>query len=131
MTIPLWTLLVASLLPYVWFSLANPLRKQEFGTLDNRHPRLQEAKQTGRGARAMGASNNAFEALAVYAPAVLAAHIQSPASELAPKLAIAWVVLRVAHGILYIADKPLGRTVSFALATACSIAFFLVAAHIL
>lgn len=42
MTIPLWTLLVATLLPYVWFSLANPLRKQEFGALDNRHPRIQE-----------------------------------------------------------------------------------------
>ena len=130
MTIPLWTLLVAALLPYVWFTLANPLRKQEFGMLDNNHPRLQEAKQTGRGARANGASANAFEALAVYAPAVLTAHIQSPASELAPKLALAWVALRVAHGIFYIADKPGGRTACFALASVCAITLFLVAAHV-
>jgi uncharacterized MAPEG superfamily protein len=131
MTIPLWTLLVATLLPYVWFTLANPLRKQEFGTLDNHHPRLQEAKQSGRGARANGASLNAFEALAVYAPAVLTAHIQSPASELAPKLALAWVALRVGHGILYIANKPAGRTACFALGSFCALALYLVAAHVL
>jgi uncharacterized MAPEG superfamily protein len=131
MTIPLWTLFVAALLPYVWFSLANPLRKQEFGTLDNSHPRLQEAKQTGRGARANGASANAFEALAVYAPAVLTAHVAAPASELAPRLALAWVALRVAHGIFYIADRPAARTVSFALASLCAMALFLVAARVL
>jgi len=131
MTIPLWTLLVATLLPYVWFALSNPLRKQEFGTLDNHHPRLQEAKQSGRGARANGASANAFEALAVYPPAVLTAHLQSPASDLAPKLALAWVALRVAHGIFYIANKPAARTVCFALASACAVTFFLVAAHVL
>jgi uncharacterized MAPEG superfamily protein len=131
MTIPLWTLLVATLLPYVWFALSNPLRKQEFGTLDNHHPRLQEAKQSGRGARANGASANAFEALAVYAPAVLTAHLQSPASDLAPKLALAWVALRVAHGIFYIANKPAARTACFALASVCAVAFFLVAAHVL
>jgi uncharacterized MAPEG superfamily protein len=131
MTIPLWSLLVAVTLPYVWFALSNPLRKQEFGTLDNSHPRLQEARQTGKGARAVGASANAFEALASYAPAVLVAHVQAPGSELAPKIAIAWVVLRVAHGILYIGDKPGARTATFALGMVCVAALFLVGAHVL
>jgi uncharacterized MAPEG superfamily protein len=131
MTIPLWTLLIATLLPYVWFTLANPLRKQEFGTLDNNHPRIQEAKQTGRGARANGASANAFEALAVYAPAVLVAHLLAPASELAPKLAIIWVVLRVGHGVAYIADKPAVRTTFFAFASLTAILLYFVAAHVL
>jgi uncharacterized MAPEG superfamily protein len=129
MSISLWTLVAATLLPYLWFSLANPLRKKEFGFLDNNHPRLQEAKQTGPGARAMGASANAFEALTVYAPAVLVAHLQAPDSALAPKLCILWVVLRTLHGIAYVADKPALRTVFFALATVCAFALFLVGAH--
>jgi uncharacterized MAPEG superfamily protein len=78
-----------------------------------------------------GVGANAFEALAVYAPAVLTAHLQSPVSDLAPKLALAWVALRVAHGIFYIANKPAARTACFALASVCAVAFFLVAAHVL
>ncbi len=131
MTIPLWTLLVATLLPYVWYTLANPLRKQEFGTLDNDHPRLQQAKQTGRGARATSASANAFEALGVYAPAVLVAHLQAPASDLAAKLALAWVALRIAHGLFYIGDKAAARTACFVLASLCAFAMYMVAAHAL
>jgi uncharacterized MAPEG superfamily protein len=114
----------------VWFSVANPLRKAEFGTLDNHHPRLQEAKQTGMGARATAASLNGFEALAVYAPAVLVAHLLAPDSALAPKLAVAWLVLRLAHGAFYIADKPAARTACFALASACAVTLFLVGAHV-
>jgi uncharacterized MAPEG superfamily protein len=131
MTITLWTVLIASLLPYVWFSIANPLRKHEFGTLDNHHPRLQEAKQTGKGARANAASANAFEALAVYAPAVLIAHLQAPNSALAPTLALLWVALRVVHGLAYLANQPGLRTACFALATLCSLSMYLVAAHVL
>ncbi len=131
MTIPFWTLFVATFLPYIWFGLANPLRKREFGTLDNRHPRLQQAKQTDKGARAMAASANAFEALIVYAPAVLVAHAQVPASQLATSLALAWVALRVGHGIAYIADKPVARTACFALAMLCDAGLYLVGAHVL
>jgi uncharacterized MAPEG superfamily protein len=131
MTIPLWSLLVASVLPYIWFGVASSLRKQEFGVADNRHPRLQEARQTDRGARAMGASANAFEALAVYAPAVLVAHLQAASSRLGPMLAIAWLVLRVLHGVAYLTDKPALRSALFGLASACAIAFYLLAAHVL
>jgi uncharacterized MAPEG superfamily protein len=129
MTIPLWSLLVASVLPYVWFGIASGLRRQEFGVADNRHPRLQEAQQTDRGARAMGASANAFEALSVYAPAVIVAHLRTADSPLGPVLAIAWVALRVVHGIAYLGDKPALRTGCFALASGCAIAFYFVAAH--
>jgi uncharacterized MAPEG superfamily protein len=131
MTIPLWSLLIASVLPYVWFGVASNLRKQEFGVADNFHPRLQEAKQTDRGARAMGASANAFEALAVFAPAVLFAHFQAAASPFAAALAMTWVGLRVGHGVAYLANKPALRTACFALASACAIALYFVAARML
>jgi uncharacterized MAPEG superfamily protein len=131
MTLTLWTLPIASLLPYVWFTLANVLRKQEFGELDNHHPRLQQARQTQRGARAHAASANAFEALAVYAPAVLVAHLFAPGSTRAPLLAAGWVTLRILHGLFYVSDKPGARTACFAFASLCSLALYLVAAHVL
>jgi len=131
MTIPLWTLLIASVLPYVWFTISNPLRKREFGTVDNRHPRLQQAQQTALGARSNAASANAFEALAVYAPSVLLAHLNAPDSALAPKLALAWVALRLGHGLAYLGDKPALRTTCFAFALFCSYGLYLVGARVL
>lgn len=131
MTLPLWTLLVASLLPYFWTALSGLHRKREFGGLDNHYPRRQQAQQTGTGARAHAASQNAFEALAVYAPAVLVAHLLAPASELAAPLALAWAAFRVAHGVFYVSDKAPARGVCFGLATACSMLLYLVAAHVL
>jgi uncharacterized MAPEG superfamily protein len=131
MTITLWSLLVAALLPYVWFGVATPLRKQEFGELDANHPRLQEAKQSGRGARAMGAHGNAFEALAVWAPAVLAAHATNPGSALAPKLALAWMAARFFHGVVYIAGIAPVRTLLFAVGVVCSVLMYVVAGNVL
>jgi len=131
MTITLWSLFAAAFLPYVWFGIATPLRKAEFGTADNDHPRIQEAKQTGRGARAMGAHANAFEALAVWAPAVLAAHATNPGSALAPKLAIAWMAVRVLHGIVYIAGIAGVRTLLFAVGMICAVLMYLVAGNVL
>ena len=131
MTITIWSLLVAALLPYVWFGVATSLRKKEFGELDANHPRPQEAKQSGQGARAMGAHLNAFEALAVWAPAVLAAQVTSPGSTLAPKLAMAWIAVRVLHGIVYIMGIAPVRTLLFATGMVCSILMYLVAANVL
>jgi len=131
MTLPLWTLLVASILPYVWSVVGRFYRQREFGSVDNAHPRLQQAKQTGAGARAHAASLNAFEALAVYAPAVLVAHLLAPSSELSARLALGWLVFRVAHGVLYIANQAAARGVCFGLANVCMVLLYLVAANVL
>lgn len=131
MTISLWSLFVGALLPYVWFGIATPLRKQEFGVADNDHPRIQEAKQTGRGARAVGAHANSFEALVVWAPAILAAHATNPESTLAPKLAVGWMAARVLHGIVYIAGIAGVRSAMFFVGLVCTILMYLVAGHVL
>jgi len=60
---------------------------------------------------------------------VLVAHL-APTSDLAGKLAAAWVVLRLLHGVFYIGDKPAARTACFALASGCAVALFLVGAHV-
>jgi uncharacterized MAPEG superfamily protein len=131
MTITLWSLMVAAFLPYVWFGVATRLRKAEFGELDANHPRTQEAKQTGAGARAMGAHGNAFEALMVWAPAVLAAHLTAPDSTLAPKIAIGWMAVRLLHGIAYIRGMAPVRSMLFALGMVCAVLMYLVAGHVL
>ena len=131
MTITLWSLFLGAFLPYIWFGIATPLRKAEFGHADNDLPRLQEAKQTGRGARAMGAHANAFEALAVWAPAVLAAHATNPASTVAPKLAVAWMVVRIVHGIVYISGVAGVRSAMFGIGLICTVLMYLVAGNVL
>jgi len=131
MTLPLWTLLAAGVLPYVWATVGSLYRKREFGSIDNSHPRLQQSQQTGAGARAHAASQNAFEVLGVYAPAVLVAHLLAPTSELAARLALGWVVFRVAHGVLYITNQATARSVCFGLANVCVVLLYLVAAHLL
>jgi uncharacterized MAPEG superfamily protein len=131
MTIPLWCLFIAVILPYVWGGVSTAFRKKEFGSLDNNHPRAQSAKLTGAGARAFAAQSNAWEALAVFAPAVLVAHFAAPTSTLAPTLAMVWVVARIVHGIVYVADAASARTGMFVIGLACSLGLFLVGAGVL
>jgi uncharacterized MAPEG superfamily protein len=121
------SLVVAAFLPYLWFWVATALRLREFGKIDNQHPRIQQAKQTGAGARAVAAQANAFEALAVWAPAVLAARATNPASPLAPTLAVAWMVFRVLHGVAYVAGIARVRTLLFLLSLGCAIRMYMVA----
>jgi uncharacterized MAPEG superfamily protein len=128
MTIPLWTLLVAVLLPYVWAGASVGARKEQFGNVDNAHPRLQAAKLEGKGARAVGAHQNAFEALAVYAPAVLVAHVTHANPTHSMILAIVWVVVRVLHGVLYLANVDKARSMMFAFGMLAAIGQFVISA---
>lgn len=128
MTIPLWTLLVAALLPYVWFGPSVNARKEQFGNADNNHPRLQVAKLEGKGARAYAAHQNAFEALAVYVPAVLVAHVTHANPLHSTILSIVWVVARFMHGVLYLNNVGGARSGMFALGMLASIGQFVIAA---
>lgn len=129
MTIPFWCVLVAGLLPYVWVTIAARERGRQFGGLDNKLPRPQELKLTGVGARAMGAHNNSFEALPLFVGAVLIAHICGADPAWSANFAIAFIVFRIAHGVLYVMDLDVLRSLSFGLASACSVALFVLAAR--
>jgi uncharacterized MAPEG superfamily protein len=128
MTIPFWCLLVAVLLPYVWVGFSTAGRAKQFGTADNKLPRLQQAKLEGKAARAHAAHMNAFEALSVFAPAVLVAHLAHADPAWSMRLAITWVVFRVLHGVLYLADVDKVRSLCFALALFCALGLFVLAA---
>ena len=128
MTIPLWTLLVAVILPYVWLGPSFGARKEQFGAADNAHPRIQVAKLEGKGARAYAAHQNAFEALAVYAPAVLVAHMTHANLMHSTILSVVWVVCRFLHGVLYVQNIDKARSGMFALGMLAAIGQFVISA---
>ena len=128
MTIALWCLLVAVILPYVWLPVAFGERKKQFGSLDNKQPRAQISKLEGKGARAYGAHQNAFEALAVFAPAVLTAYVAKADPMMSGALAGVWVVCRFLHGVLYVSDIDKARSGMFFLAFLSAIGQFALAA---
>ena len=129
MTVPLWCLAIACFLPYVWAPFIVSARASQLGSIDNKNPRAQQAQLTGRGARAVGAHKNAFEALAVFAPAVLVAHVAGADPLWAARLAETFVAVRVLHGVFYLADLDLLRSSAFAVGMACAVGLFALAAR--
>jgi uncharacterized MAPEG superfamily protein len=127
MTTPLWCLVPAVLYPYVWAGVSAPYRKKQLGALDNKEPRKTVPQLTGRALRAYSAHLNAFEALAVFAPAVLTAHVAGADAAWSARLAIGWVVVRFAHGIAYVADIDKLRSALFTVALLCALGLFVLA----
>jgi uncharacterized MAPEG superfamily protein len=130
MTIPFWCLFAAVVLPYIWFTVAAPFRKEQFGEAqDQRTPRAQDPQLRDRAARAHGAHANSLEALTYFAPAVLVAHLTHADPIWAARLCVAFIVCRVVHGIMYLSDIPLARTAFFALGLTASIGLFVLSAQ--
>lgn len=125
MTTPFWCLALAVVLPYLWGGIGVGSRKKELGQIDNKRPRQQQRELSELGARAYGAHYNAFEAAIVFAPAVIVAHLANADAIWSARLAVAWVVLRVLHGVLYLADIDKARTAVFSLALGAALGLFL------
>ncbi len=128
MTIPFWCLLVGSLLPLVWAFSRLPYLA-EVGGPDTKEPRAQSAKLTGKGGRVVAAQANAWEALAVFTPAVLVNHVAGASADSAAILSCVWVVARVLQGVFYISDLDKGRSAAFLVALLCAIGLFVEAAR--
>ncbi|HBZ71570.1 MAG TPA: hypothetical protein DEP35_18335 [Deltaproteobacteria bacterium] len=132
MTTPFLCLAIACLLPYIWAPFQIPERIKQLGSVDNKLPRVQQAQLQGRGARALGAHQNAFEALITFAPAVLVAHLAGADAVWSARLAVLFLVCRILHGIFYLADLDRARSAIFTVGFACVIGLFVlagVAAH--
>ena len=128
MTIPFWCLLIGCLLPYTWLFFTAKQRKELPEGFDNQNPRTQVTKLTGAAAWAMGAHNNALEAIPIFASGVIVNHILGADPATATKLSVAWVVCRVLHGVFYITGLHALRSTAFFVAFACAIGLFVVAA---
>ena len=88
MQYPVLVLMVLCILPIVCGWVSGYYRHKQFGAVDNKHPRQQNAQLRDAGARAVAAQMNAWEALAVYSAALLAVTIaQVPVEQYAENIA--------------------------------------------
>jgi len=106
MTFAFWCVAIAAFLPLVWIGYA----KVGAGGYDNANPRVWRAQLTGKLQRAASAETNAYEAFPAFAAAVIIAHIAGVEQWLVDLLAGVFIVARILHGILYISDKDLFRS---------------------
>jgi uncharacterized MAPEG superfamily protein len=125
MSIAYWCILAAAVLPYLWYAVARAIA----GRVDNHDPRLGMGQLAeGRARRANNAQYNAFEAFAPFAAAVLMAQAAGVDVQRITWLAVAFVVLRVLHGVFYVANVQALRSLAWALGYACVIWIMVLAA---
>jgi uncharacterized MAPEG superfamily protein len=129
MTTPLWCLVVVAILPYVLAPLGGYFRIQQFKGLDNKHPRLQQAKMEGIGARALAAQQNAWEALPFFTAAVVVSHLAQADPGTAAKLSMGFVATRILHPILYLANIDTLRSIVFLVGLVCGFSLFWISCH--
>jgi uncharacterized MAPEG superfamily protein len=126
MTIALGCVLAGLLVPFLWTGIAKSKGHYDFEA--NRQPREFLAKLGGAAGRAHGAQLNSFEAFPAFAAAVLVAQYAHAAQHRIDAWAVAWVLLRLVYGALYIADLAVCRSVVWFAALACVIGLFVSAA---
>ncbi|QSX29307.1 MAPEG family protein [Shewanella cyperi] len=104
MTTLLACLLLAMLLPYL-AKAPVALAMAKLGGYDNHHPRSQQARLEGFGARALAAHQNAFESLLIFGLAVLAVLATDSANGIAEGAAVVHIVARLGYQFAYLYDK--------------------------
>jgi len=124
MTLALWCLMVAALLPIVCAGIA----KWGFSGFDNNNPRDWLAKQQGWRARAHAAQLNSWEALAIFAAAVLTAHLARAPQGTVDALAAGFIAARLAYIGCYLGDRATLRSLVWLVGLGLSIALFIVGA---
>ncbi|PKG57013.1 hypothetical protein CXF83_18815 [Shewanella sp. Choline-02u-19] len=123
MTTLLICLLIGMLLPY-FAKGPVAIAMAKLGGYDNSHPRDQQSKLTGFGARAVAGHQNAFESLLIFGIAVLAVLATGKVNMVAEIAAIVHVIARVAYQILYLKDKGTLRSLSWFVAIIASFTIF-------
>jgi uncharacterized MAPEG superfamily protein len=100
MTIALWCVLIAAILPIAATSVA----KAGGERFNNREPRAWLERQTGFRKRAHNAQANSFEAFPFFAAAVIVAHMLNAPQQRVDLLAVTFIVARIAYLVCYLAD---------------------------
>jgi uncharacterized MAPEG superfamily protein len=124
MTISLWCILIAALLPYAAVGFA----KIGGDRYNNRDPRGWLARQQGFRARANAAQANSFEAFPFFAAAVLVAMLAHAPQGRVDLLASAFIVARVLYLAAYLADWHLLRSLLWLTGIAATVAIFVAGA---
>ncbi|MGH8446996.1 MAG: MAPEG family protein [Solimonas sp.] len=122
MTIALWCVLIAGLLPFP-FTLTAKWSKR----FDNAAPRDYFDETEGWRKRAHWVQLNSFEAFPFFAAGAIVAHLVVGPNMTADGLAASFIVLRVLYGICYLTNLPTLRSLVWFGAMLCSIGLFVVA----
>lgn len=115
----IYCLIAAALLPYL-AKIPVAIAMSKLGGYDNNHPRDQQAKLQGFGARALAAHQNAFESLIVFSASILLAIATNTVNESVQLFAILHIGFRVAYHILYLANIGVMRSICWAVAIGSS-----------
>lgn len=124
MSIALWCVLFAALLPYFTVVAA----KRSGGRYDNAAPREWARSLTGPRQRAYAAHQNHFEFFPFFAVAVLLAEWKTGGTAGIDRLALAIIASRLLYTGAYVADRPTLRSIAWALALFGTIGLFGLAA---
>ena len=116
MTIAIWCILIAQILPYVAFSRVKGL--------DPNQPRFHVGDLVGESVRAYGAHLNGLETFPWFAAAVIVAHMVGGPSRIVDILAVVYVLVRIGHMTAYIGGRQPLRTGAFTLAQLTALAIF-------
>lgn len=122
MSIAIWCVFVAFLMPYILVMSAKS------GGYDNHNPRPGLANLSGWRARAYSAQLNCFEAFAPFAAGVLFAQSVGVAQLMIDQLALTFVVARILYSLSYLTDKPAIRSLVWVIGWGATIALFIFAA---
>lgn len=118
-------LFIAMALPYI--PRVFTLRAQMRQGLNNNEPRRQQANLTGLGARAAGAHQNSFEALLLFACAVLIAYVTQVDPGISGQLSVVFIGSRILYIAFYLIDMPTARSTVWVIGI--GVTFTLAAAH--
>lgn len=128
MNVPFACVLAAFALVYASKApLAVAMAKEGRG-YDNSAPRLQQARLTGWGQRAMAAHQNGFESFAPFAVAVALATIAHADPTTVARWCVVHVVARAVYPVLYIADIATLRSLVWSAGFAATVALYVLAA---
>ena len=119
MPLAYWCVLIAALMPYTLGKYA-----KRGVPSDNRYPREDYENFPPRNRRAYAAHQNALESFPFFAVAVVIALTMGAPVYIVNVLAVLYVLLRIAHALLYIFNKPTARSLSFAVAIAINVVIF-------
>lgn len=124
MTIALWCVLAAGLLPYVSTMIA-----KSKGQYNNNAPREWLQTQTGFRQRANAAQLNSFEAFPLFAAAVIIAQVLQAPHATIDRLALAFIGARLLYIVCYVADWASLRSLVWFAGMVCIVSIFISAAR--
>ncbi|MFZ8911872.1 MAG: MAPEG family protein [Burkholderiaceae bacterium] len=120
MTTALWCLFITMFFPIVCAGIS----KAGGERYDNAQPRQWLAKQEGFRGRAVAAQQNSWEALLLFAIAIVVAHVILGPTDSVNQMAVGFVVARLAYIFAYVANWAMVRTLVWLVGFLLTISIF-------